>query len=483
MEEKLGAFVSGLGLEVIGVGGWGEGGGFMSWVINGRSLKFFMSLEMRSRRPGPSLLADAGCSRWLGVGGGFAHIPLWHPFSHEPGSGAGSPLCRQPMAQRRPWGVWAPSNPTAGVPGGHGAGAGYGHAVQLRFISAAAVTVAGEAEWGDGHECNLPAGMDLQGCGAEVMGVLPSSLSPTPWLPLGRGHFTTLAPPLHWSPSIHSPNAVRACGGWGGRSETSPWWPQLLCNLRHVGAHHPGVETILGWGVETHEGAEPGRKLCPGCGGGWGWPQRSLRSGFLRFARIFAARPAGKGRVRWRQLMPALFQRLSQPLLPGHQDVAPRLLPPLPVNLWPSQGSPALWGALFSTGYLPAHPRAFPGWDGGRGGWGAKALSTVFSRIPSRCGAARAGVHNPAGSWCPAQPWPTRTRGPCGAGGALEDGGGWGCRQVPPQSPSTCFSCKWGRGEGFPHFPQTWSKHAASPPPLSLRWHGGGDMDTQLLHP
>lgn len=222
MEEKLGAFVSGLGLEVIGVGGWGEGGGFMSWVINGRSLKFFMSLEMRSRRPGPSLLADAGCSRWLGVGGGFAHIPLWHPFSHEPGSGAGSPLCRQPMAQRRPWGVWAPSNPTAGVPGGHGAGAGYGHAVQLRFISAAAVTVAGEAEWGDGHECNLPAGMDLQGCGAEVMGVLPSSLSPTPWLPLGRGHFTTLAPPLHWSPSIHSPNAVRACGGWGGQIRNKP---------------------------------------------------------------------------------------------------------------------------------------------------------------------------------------------------------------------------------------------------------------------
>lgn len=194
----------------------------MSWVINGRSLKFFMSLEMRSRRPGPSLLADAGCSRWLGVGGGFAHIPLWHPFSHEPGSGAGSPLCRQPMAQRRPWGVWAPSNPTAGVPGGHGAGAGYGHAVQLRFISAAAVTVAGEAEWGDGHECNLPAGMDLQGCGAEVMGVLPSSLSPTPWLPLGRGHFTTLAPPLHWSPSIHSPNAVRACGGWGGQIRNKP---------------------------------------------------------------------------------------------------------------------------------------------------------------------------------------------------------------------------------------------------------------------
>lgn len=226
-----------------------------------------------------------------------------------------------------------------------------------------------------------------------------------------------------------------------------------------------------------------GGSCAQAAGGGWGWPQRSLRSGFLRFARIFAARPAGKGRVRWRQLMPALFQRLSQPLLPGHQDVAPRLLPPLPVNLWPSQGSPALWGALFSTGYLPAHPRAFPGWDGGRGGWGAKALSTVFSRIPSRCGAARAGVHNPAGSWCPAQPWPTRTRGPCGAGGALEDGGGWGCRQVPPQSPSTCFSCKWGRGEGFPHFPQTWSKHVASPPPLSLRWHGGGDMDTQLLHP
>lgn len=195
MEEKLGAFVSGLGLEVIGVGGWGEGGGFMSRVINGRSLKFFMSLEMRSRRPGPSLLADAGCSRWVGVGGGFARIPLWRPFSHEPGSGAGSPPCRQPTAQRRPWGVWAPSNPTAGVPGGHWAGAGYGHTIQLRFISAAAVTVAGEAEWGDGRECTLPAGMDLQGCGVELMGVLPSSLSPTPWLPPGRGDFTTLAPP------------------------------------------------------------------------------------------------------------------------------------------------------------------------------------------------------------------------------------------------------------------------------------------------
>lgn len=52
-EEQAGAFVSGLGLAVIR--------GFTA-VTNGRSLKGFMALEMRSSRPGPSprRVRDAG---------------------------------------------------------------------------------------------------------------------------------------------------------------------------------------------------------------------------------------------------------------------------------------------------------------------------------------------------------------------------------------------------------------------------------------
>lgn len=61
---------------------------------------------------------------------------LW--LDRGPGPGQGPAVA----AQQRSWGTWVPSRPTAGGPIGHGAGAGLGRAVQLCFISAAAVAVA-----------------------------------------------------------------------------------------------------------------------------------------------------------------------------------------------------------------------------------------------------------------------------------------------------------------------------------------------------
>lgn len=67
---------------------------------------------------------------------------LW--LDRGPGPGQGPAVA----AQQRSRGTWAPSRPAAGGPIGHGAGAGLGRAVQLCFISAAAVAVARSGGWG-----------------------------------------------------------------------------------------------------------------------------------------------------------------------------------------------------------------------------------------------------------------------------------------------------------------------------------------------
>lgn len=94
------------------------------------------------------------------------------------------------------------------------------------------------------------------------------------------------------------------------------------------------------------------------------------------------------------------FQRLSQLLLPWHWDTAPHPPPRESVHFPGATGTPGggvIWGQWFAC-----PPQSFTGM-GRRGGWGAKALSALPSRIPSRCAAAGAGVHNPTGSWYPAR--------------------------------------------------------------------------------
>lgn len=156
---------------------------------------------------------------------------------------------------------------------------------------------------------------------------------------------------------------------------------------------------------------------------GPGEPPHALCSGFLRFVRIFAGKGGAGGG--WCRMFPEAEPAAAALALGHGSPRASQRICVLPGGDRRSWG--VIWGRWFSCS-----PQGFTG-TGGRGGWGAKALSALPGSIPSRCGAAGAGVHNPTGSWHPHH----RTR---------RTGCPEGLQTDPTPDPSTHFS--W-NGDAF----------------------------------
>lgn len=133
-----------------------------------------------------------------------------------------------------------------------------------------------------------------------------------------------------------------------------------------------------------------GQRWSPAWAGG---APHGLRSGFLQFVRIFAGKGGAGGG--WCRIFPEAEPAAAALALGHGSPPASQRICALPRGDWHSGG--VIWGQWFAC-----PPQSFTGM-GRRGGWGAKALSALPGRIPSRCAAAGAGVHNPTGSWYPAR--------------------------------------------------------------------------------
>lgn len=301
-------------------------GGVTSWVIHGRSLKVFYVFGNEKQAARPQLVGRC----WIRPAARGRRGLRLHPppalGSLRPRAGGHGRVrllpCRQPAAQRGPWGAWAPSHPTAGVPGGRWAGAGPGAVVQLRFISAAAGGEGGglrPASW-DGF-----AGQWGRGDGATWPGSAPHPGCPQP------GGLHQPSPP-NWSlpTPVHFPNAVR---GLGGGSKMSPRRPQLLSNLWGASAGHPLPTPSTGWGPRAAGGSPGGSSAASTVFGGGsmgvlsrGGSRARVGGGAsavsaLRISAVcqdFCSLSCREGGSAAAVAGASRFQRPSQPLPPGH---------------------------------------------------------------------------------------------------------------------------------------------------------------------